>query len=545
MPSSDSRCALAARVERVLLVLDPAARADVRPAGVALRHDVRHAGRLRRRDQVVEALGAEPVGGRERPVEVLRVEPAGQRRHLVYDGVRLAVATASPTAALSSPSTTTACAPRCSSRPGSPASLVVAVTRWPPLDELPDQPRPDGARATGDVDVHRSHPRLDCLSDPSRDSSRNVTAEDSSSTRGTALGQTERVLLTVSTTHRPATDLGYLLHKHPDRVQEFPQSFGGGGRSSTPRRRRAVHGGARARRRPGPARPGRGARSSRLQPGAVRQRPLLRRVVPARRGHGRRLRYGAQGPLPVAAGAGRLGDPARDRGLRAPCRGGPRSHTGVRAARVRRWRRSRSRSTTRSRSGARPATSGSDYRDGPVGRRSQPAACRCCPCLDESKHYWQGPDEVDKLLRSGKGWLADHPDRDLITRRYLGRMRAPPPGSRSTRLAELGDEVEDAVEPAEDEEALQPEARRDPAQRPAARGGATRRSCELEATSVPRPGCGAGHFLERLVGEPCVHADRGQPTSRPGPSQHAARRLGVERMTRRQADRGRCCSRAP
>src|SRR3954447_12711484 len=40
------------------------------------------------------------------------------------------------------------------------------------------------------------------------------------------VGQTERVLLTVSTTHQPATDLGYLLHKHPDRVQEFQQSFG-------------------------------------------------------------------------------------------------------------------------------------------------------------------------------------------------------------------------------------------------------------------------------------------------------------------------------
>ena len=30
-----------------------------------------------------------------------------------------------------------------------------------------------------------------------------------------------RVLLTISTTHRPATDLGYLLHKHPDRFQTF------------------------------------------------------------------------------------------------------------------------------------------------------------------------------------------------------------------------------------------------------------------------------------------------------------------------------------
>ncbi len=34
------------------------------------------------------------------------------------------------------------------------------------------------------------------------------------------------MLLTIATTHRPATDLGYLLHKHPDRVQTFPVAFG-------------------------------------------------------------------------------------------------------------------------------------------------------------------------------------------------------------------------------------------------------------------------------------------------------------------------------
>ena len=34
------------------------------------------------------------------------------------------------------------------------------------------------------------------------------------------------VLLTITTTHRPATDLGYLLHKHPDRVQRFSVPFG-------------------------------------------------------------------------------------------------------------------------------------------------------------------------------------------------------------------------------------------------------------------------------------------------------------------------------
>jgi hypothetical protein len=34
------------------------------------------------------------------------------------------------------------------------------------------------------------------------------------------------MLLTLTTTHSPATDLGYLLHKNPARAQTFPLSFG-------------------------------------------------------------------------------------------------------------------------------------------------------------------------------------------------------------------------------------------------------------------------------------------------------------------------------
>src|ERR1041385_6167116 len=34
------------------------------------------------------------------------------------------------------------------------------------------------------------------------------------------------MLLTITTTHQPATDLGYLLRKNPARVQSFDQSFG-------------------------------------------------------------------------------------------------------------------------------------------------------------------------------------------------------------------------------------------------------------------------------------------------------------------------------
>ena len=34
------------------------------------------------------------------------------------------------------------------------------------------------------------------------------------------------MLLTITTTHQPATDLGFLLHKNPVRVQAFDLSFG-------------------------------------------------------------------------------------------------------------------------------------------------------------------------------------------------------------------------------------------------------------------------------------------------------------------------------
>ncbi|MCM3695276.1 3' terminal RNA ribose 2'-O-methyltransferase Hen1 [Microbacterium oleivorans] len=46
------------------------------------------------------------------------------------------------------------------------------------------------------------------------------------------------------------------------------------------------------------------------------------------------------------------------------------------------------------------------------------------PVLDDSKHYWVGDDEIGKLERAGEGWLTDHPERDLITRRYLLHQRA-------------------------------------------------------------------------------------------------------------------------
>ena len=41
------------------------------------------------------------------------------------------------------------------------------------------------------------------------------------------------------------------------------------------------------------------------------------------------------------------------------------------------------------------------------------------PVCDNNKHYWVGEHEIEKLLEKGKDWLPAHPARELITRRYL------------------------------------------------------------------------------------------------------------------------------
>ncbi|HEY4358400.1 MAG TPA: 3' terminal RNA ribose 2'-O-methyltransferase Hen1 [Acidobacteriaceae bacterium] len=41
------------------------------------------------------------------------------------------------------------------------------------------------------------------------------------------------------------------------------------------------------------------------------------------------------------------------------------------------------------------------------------------PVLDNEKHYWVAQEEIEKLLRHGEGWLSAHPARELIVSRYL------------------------------------------------------------------------------------------------------------------------------
>lgn len=41
------------------------------------------------------------------------------------------------------------------------------------------------------------------------------------------------------------------------------------------------------------------------------------------------------------------------------------------------------------------------------------------PVFDNEKHYFVGEDELEKLLAKGGGWLASHPEKEQITLRYL------------------------------------------------------------------------------------------------------------------------------
>ncbi|SUA78180.1 bifunctional 3-demethylubiquinone-9 3-methyltransferase/ 2-octaprenyl-6-hydroxy phenol methylase [Nocardia otitidiscaviarum] len=87
------------------------------------------------------------------------------------------------------------------------------------------------------------------------------------------------------------------------------------------------------------------------------------------------------------------------------------------------------------------------------------------PVLDGSKHYWLDTTEIDKLLRFGAGWLADHPDREWITRRYLSRRHTLVRAALA-RLAEVDDlepedlgAIEENLDDTTDSESLAAEAR--------------------------------------------------------------------------------------
>lgn len=232
------------------------------------------------------------------------------------------------------------------------------------------------------------------------------------------------MLLTISTTHTPATDLGYLLHKNPAKAQTFSLNFGQAHvfyPEATDNRCTAallldVDPVGLVRNRRGPA--GEGFSLEQY----VNDRPYVASSFlsvaiaqvfgSALNGTSRDRPELAKEPIPLSARISVL-----------PCRGGEQflrrlfEPLGYQVAathhtldeRFREW-------------------GDSSYFTVELSHTITLEQLLThlyvlIPVLDNDKHYWIGDDEVQKLLRHGETWLAKHPEKDQIVDRYLKHRR--------------------------------------------------------------------------------------------------------------------------
>jgi len=157
------------------------------------------------------------------------------------------------------------------------------------------------------------------------------------------------------------------------------------------------------------------------------------------------------------------------------------------------------------------------------------------PVLDAEKHYWVGEAEVEKLLRRGEGWLAGHPERDLIVNRYLKYQRS----LRDEALAKLlADEDPDPDREQQAREAEE-EAVEQPLRLNEQRLGSV--VAVLKASGAKRVldlGCGSGKLIGALMKEPAFAEIVGVDISH-RVLEIAESRLRLERLAPRQRERVR------
>ncbi|MDQ1035626.1 3' terminal RNA ribose 2'-O-methyltransferase Hen1 [Streptomyces sp. V3I8] len=376
------------------------------------------------------------------------------------------------------------------------------------------------------------------------------------------------MFLTISTTgapERPATDLGHLLHKHPDNAQAFPTSYGtahvlypeASAERCTAALLLEVDAVALVRRGKGK---GRGGAPDAALAQYVNDRPYAASSLlavalssvfsSAMKGTCRAKPELPARPLPLRVEVPAL--PARGgadlvRALFAPLGWTVRAEPVALDSAFPEWGDSRYVSLVLE------------------GEQRLADALRhlyvLLPVLDDAKHYWVSSDEVDKLLRAGEGWLPDHPEQELITSRYLSRRwsltRQAMERLELVRLAETDDsaveEIDNAVEGTEEaEEAEETESAgggSDGVRDGQADGGdepvslAVRRRDAiigvLRDTGAGRVldlGCGQGQLVQALLKDTRFTEIVGVDVSMRALTM-ASRRLRLDRMGERQAGR--------
>jgi 3' terminal RNA ribose 2'-O-methyltransferase Hen1 len=230
------------------------------------------------------------------------------------------------------------------------------------------------------------------------------------------------MLLTITATRSPATDLGWLLHKHPEKVQSFDLTFGQAHvfyPEATDERCTAALllevdpvGLARSRHNTG----------NELLAQYVNDRPYVASSFlsvaisqvfgSALNGSCKEKPDLAEAPLPLVARLTAL-----------PCRRGGEGF-------LRRLFEPLGYAVTATRHPLDPLFP--EWGPSPYFTVELAATVRLAellshlyvlvPVLDDEKHYWVSHDEVEKLLRHGEGWLATHPEKEQIASRYLKRQ---------------------------------------------------------------------------------------------------------------------------
>ncbi len=164
------------------------------------------------------------------------------------------------------------------------------------------------------------------------------------------------------------------------------------------------------------------------------------------------------------------------------------------------------------------------------------------PVLDDDKHYWVSKDEIGKLVAGAGEWLAGHPERDLIVRRYLRHQ----PGLVAEATARLLDEDCGGAEV----RAAECDGEAEPGPEVPGPGPARARLRDLRVAAVLRElkaagarrvldlGCGDGRLLAALLGDPQFEEIVGVDASAAA-LDRAARRLRTDEMAPRQKERVR------
>jgi 3' terminal RNA ribose 2'-O-methyltransferase Hen1 len=345
------------------------------------------------------------------------------------------------------------------------------------------------------------------------------------------------MLLTITTTHGPATDLGYLLHKHPGRLQSFDESVGqahvfypeatesrctvalllevdpvGLVRGRQGRTGEGISLGQYVNDRPYAA-------SSML---AMALKDVFRTALTGRCQARPEL---AATPIPLEVHLPAL-----------PCRGG--------ADQLRQvfeplgWQ---VRATAVPLDPAIAEWGDSRYLDVWLSGSLRVADALnhlyvLLPVLDDAKHYWVSNDEVDKLVRAGAGWLASHPEKEFITRRYLSHRRELTRAALA-RLAEVDDTEPELLDDAVDGPGRAVDLADAPVSLAQQRRGAVLAVVRASgARTVGDFGCGEGVLVKDLLDDRTIQQVVAVDVSARA-LQLAERRLHLDRMSEPQRER--------